>query len=218
MKNTFKSVIGASAFLITASAWAQPDQPRDTMQRNETDNSLHEQRMQHETPVEDRRMNEKRADTKKDQAAKAVAKKDKEFIDKAGVAGLAEVEMGKLALKNGASKGVRDFGQTLIDDHSKANRELEQIAVTLNATVPTAVDAEHQRHLDMLSAMRGVEFDTSFSKHMVDGHQKVIAAFKAQSETGESPALRTFATATLPTLRKHLKIAQDLARAKTSTR
>ena len=53
---------------------------------------------------------------------------DKKFLQDAAIGGLMEVESGKLATQKGSSDGVKKFGQQMVDDHSKANDQLKEIA------------------------------------------------------------------------------------------
>src|ERR1043166_3385270 len=53
---------------------------------------------------------------------------DQKFVMEAAMGGLAEVEMGRLAAQKGATDEVRQFGQRMVDDHSKANEELMRVA------------------------------------------------------------------------------------------
>ena len=41
---------------------------------------------------------------------------------------MAEVELGKLATQKASSEDVKKFGQRMVDDHTKANDQLKQIA------------------------------------------------------------------------------------------
>jgi len=49
---------------------------------------------------------------------------------------MTEVEFGKLATEKAASPQVKQFGQRMIDDHSKANDELKGIACSQGIQVP----------------------------------------------------------------------------------
>ncbi len=140
--------------------------------------------------------------------------KDKDFVNKAAIVSLAEIEMGTLAQANGLGQEVKDFGARLVADHEKANRELASLVAPAGVALPAKVDDEHQKHLEMLKAKKGAEFDAMFAKHMVDGHLKAIALFTTQSRSGEMAGLKEFANKTLPTLKEHLAIAQGLAKAK----
>ena len=53
---------------------------------------------------------------------------DKTFVKKAAAGGLAEVELGQLATQKASSEDVKKFGQRMVDDHSKANDQLKQVA------------------------------------------------------------------------------------------
>ena len=152
------------------------------------------------------------------QPVQKLSESDKDFVIDAAIAGLAEIELGKLAQQNAVSPGVKNFGETLVTDHTAGNKDLEQAVASFHVMLPTQVDAEHQKHLEMLKAKKGAEFDAAFIAHMVEGHDKAIALFKKQAKSGGAAALRDFATRTLPTLEQHLKIAKDLASPKTSGR
>ena len=96
--------------------------------------------------------------------------------------------------------------------------------------------------LQKLEGLRGAEFDAAFASAMVQGHQKAIAMLESaqgksqsqyksndqsqnQSETSpmqsqyrvQSGDLKAFITSTLPTLRRHLQLAQSLTTTSTTT-
>jgi putative membrane protein len=45
---------------------------------------------------------------------------------------------------------------------------------------------------------------------MVEDHEKDVALFEQQAESGEDADLRAFAEETLPTLREHLELAKEV--------
>jgi hypothetical protein len=47
-----------------------------------------------------------------------------------------EVAKGKVAAQKGSHEGVKQFGQRMVDDHTKANDELKSIAGAKNITLP----------------------------------------------------------------------------------
>ncbi len=66
----------------------------------------------------------------------------KTFVKKAAEGGLAEVELGKLATQKASSEEVKKFGQKMVDDHSKANEPLKQVAGSEGIELPTTLSAK----------------------------------------------------------------------------
>ena len=69
---------------------------------------------------------------------------DKTFVKEAGIGGIAEVELSKLAQKSDNAE-VKSFADRMIRDHTAANQELTAIATGLGVDMPKALDAEHER-------------------------------------------------------------------------
>ena len=137
---------------------------------------------------------------------------DSAFAIKAAQANLAEVELGKLALQKAMSDDVKKFAQMMVDDHSKALDELKGVAGTKNITLPTAIDAEHKKLADRLSKLSGAGFDREYMQAMVDGHRKVAADVRKESQSGADPDLKAWAGKALPTVEAHLKQAETVNR------
>jgi putative membrane protein len=131
------------------------------------------------------------------------------FVKKAAVAGMTEVELAKVALAKSQDASIRKFADRMIKDHGKANLELEAIAKRKNLDVPKALDAEHQSMVQMMSAKSGKAFDEAYSEHMNMDHSKAVALFEGASSSTDSD-LAAFAKKTLPTLKQHKDMAEDL--------
>ena len=134
---------------------------------------------------------------------------DSTFVQEAGVGGLAEVEMGRLAVQKAKDDRIRQFGQKMIDDHSKANEELKQAAAQEGLTVPSSLDEKHRQTISRLDKLSGPQFDAAYAKEMVRDHKEDVKVFEKQSKAGTS-AVQKFASDTLPTLKNHLQMAEDL--------
>ena len=61
----------------------------------------------------------------------------KAFVNDLTIAGLAEVQLGKLAAEHGSSPDVKSFGQMMVKDHTQAANELKPIATELKVQQPT---------------------------------------------------------------------------------
>ena len=138
---------------------------------------------------------------------------DQTFVIGAAKGGLAEVELGKLAQDKAASTEVKNFGKRMVDDHSKANDELQSLAKTKNIMLPTDLDAKDKAVRDRLSKLSGAAFDRAYMNAMVTDHRKDASEFKRESTAGTDPDVKAFASKTLTTVEEHLKLAQDTTKA-----
>jgi putative membrane protein len=146
-------------------------------------------------------------------AMKAGGGSDQMFVTKAAKGGLAEVQLGQLAADKASSDQVKQFGQRMVSDHSKANDELKSLAQKKNITLPTDLDPQDKATHDRLSKLSGAAFDRAYMQHMLADHRKDVNEFKRESTAGKDPDVKAWAEKTLPTLEEHLKLAQDTTKA-----
>lgn len=140
-----------------------------------------------------------------------VSPADGEWVTKAGTAGMAEVQMGNLALQKAQSADVKAFAQRMVTDHSKANEELQQIVTAKGLALPAQLDSEHQSGVDHLSGLSGAEFDKAYMQHMVADHEKAIGLFQTGSTSSQDPDIKAFAAKNLPVIQEHAKLAQEVS-------
>lgn len=141
----------------------------------------------------------------------ALSSADKDFVTKAAMGGMAEVQLGELAQKNASSDAVKQFASRMVQDHGKANGELKSIATTKGMQLPTSLDRKHKSDMERLQKLTGADFDRAYMKHMVDDHKKDVGEFQKQADKGRDEQLKGFAAKTLPTLQEHLKLAQTVS-------
>ena len=142
-------------------------------------------------------------------SANRMGSADETFVTKAAQGGLAEVKLGTLATQKAANADVKAFGQQMVDDHSKANDELKQLASSKGITLPTDIDAKDQATYDRLSKLSRAEFDRAYMQHMVADHHTDVAEFRHESQRGEDSDVKAWAAKTLPTLEHHLQMAES---------
>jgi putative membrane protein len=134
---------------------------------------------------------------------------DHKFATGAAEGGMAEVQSGQLAVSRASSPDVKNFGQRMIDDHSKANDQLKGIASSERITLPASIGARNQATYDRLNKLSGAAFDRAYMQDMVRDHETDVKEFEQQSQSGTNPALKTFAASTLPILQEHLRMAKE---------
>ncbi|WP_175975245.1 DUF4142 domain-containing protein [Burkholderia sp. BCC1047] len=143
--------------------------------------------------------------------AKAPKGVDAEFVDKAAMAGKAEVQASELALKQAQSADVRAFAKRMVADHGKANAKLTRIASQKG--LKPQVEQISDPDVEALRGKRGRDFDTAYLVATgPDAHKKAIALFEDEARDGKDAQLRAFAKSTLPTLKHHLSMAETVAR------
>ena len=145
-----------------------------------------------------------------EEAESMVGKSDKEFLTKAAQGGMMEVQLAQMAQQKAVTQEVKDFGKKLEQDHTKANEKLKEIAKERNVDLPSDIGAEQQSHVSKLSNLSGAEFDQAYMNMMVKDHKKDIKEFEKEANRGMDSSVKEFASSTLPTLKEHLDMAQQI--------
>jgi putative membrane protein len=89
---------------------------------------------------------------------------DQKFAADAAKDSLAEVELGKLALDKSKDARVREFAERMIQDHSKASRQLESIAGSAGIALPSEPGEKLQEPMKKLSGLSGKKFDRAYAQ------------------------------------------------------
>lgn len=128
-----------------------------------------------------------------------------------------EIKAGTIAEQKGHTKQVRDYGKRLVNDHSKADKEVEQTAKRENIDVNTPiaeVDEKMNRTeneiMSKLQAASGADFDRTFAKEMDSAHQDAIDSLKAAEEQYQGTDTAKLIGKILPKLASHERIAEKI--------
>ena len=140
----------------------------------------------------------------------SLSSRDRTFVMQAGQLSMMEVELGRLAVERGSSAGVKQYGQQMVEEHTRANQELMQLAMQKKVELPTEMSTQNTAMIDRLSGLSGRSFDTAYKQAMIDSHNQAIALFQAQSQQGQDPQLKAWATQKLPNLQAHLEMVNQM--------
>ena len=140
------------------------------------------------------------------------AKNSQKFANTAAEAGMAEVELGKLAVQRAADPSVKEFAQRMVEDHTRANGQLKTLAGRKNIQLPSDINSEHKSLMEKLSKLSGAEFDKEYMSNMVKDHESAVKDFQTQASEGNDSEIKSLAAKTLPTLQSHLQMARDTAK------
>jgi putative membrane protein len=151
------------------------------------------------------------AETSAAQQGAGKANNPQTFLTHAAQDGEAEVELGKMAQEKAADAKVKDFGARMQKDHSNANAELRAIAAKKSLTIPGG-PGPHAGMMAKLQKLDGAAFDQAYMRGMVDDHTKAVKEFEMATKSPDAD-IKAFAEKTLPTLREHLRLAQEIHKA-----
>jgi putative membrane protein len=140
----------------------------------------------------------------------AVTSDDAKFATTAAGGGMAEIQLSKLAGQKSTNAKIKDFAAMMVTDHSKAGDSLAMIAKNKNITLPTALDADHQKKYDDLSKMSGADFDKAYVKIMVDDHEGALKLMQDEAANGKDADLKAFAGKTATTVQMHLDVINKI--------
>lgn len=135
---------------------------------------------------------------------------DMEFAIQAADAGLAEIELGKLAMERASDQRIKEFAQRMVNEHEQANDELLAIAARHNITLPPVGGEDQIDKQRDLREKTGEAFDREYMELMVADHDDVVSLFEDASSDVRNSDLQAFAAKTLPSLKRHAEEARTL--------
>jgi putative membrane protein len=137
-------------------------------------------------------------------ATKMIDQNTMDFVADAATGGMMEVELGNIAQQKATNPQVKYFGKMMVDDHTKINDNLKNIASKNNIDLPASISGNQRKEIDKLNKKSGAEFDKAYINLMVQDHKKNIDEFKIAMDKVSYPDIKNFITNTLPILQKHL--------------
>ena len=161
-------------------------------------------------------------DTTKPAAAAAPAINDAQIAHIAVTANSVDSAAGMLAEKKGASKAVKDFGKTMVTDHSGVNKQAVALATKLNVT-PEDNDTSKQlksggdANVAKLQGLTGKAFDKAYIENEVAYHQAVLDALdKTLIPNAQNADLKALLEKVRPAVAAHLDMAKKLQSSQTT--
>jgi putative membrane protein len=142
-------------------------------------------------------------------AMQAVKGPDQKFAMMTAQTDLAEIQVSNLALQKSNNDEVKKIAQKLIDDHTKTSSAMKEIASQKGMTLPTEPDAKHKALATKLEGESGDKFDKDYISSNVADHHKVVAAFQKESQNGNDPEIKGFATQYLPAIQEHTQMLEQ---------
>jgi putative membrane protein len=121
------------------------------------------------------------------------------FVRKATESGYKEVNSAREAIPQLQQPELKRIAEMLVTDHAGANARLAKLAESKHWTLPAAPKAGPPP-----SGTASISFDAKWTAEMIAGHERSVAMYRAQAQSGEDQDLRKYARETLPTIEHHL--------------
>lgn len=150
-------------------------------------------------------------------AAPAGAMTSESFVSNAAIGGMYEVEAGRIAAQRSTNPRIKTLGESMVADHTKAGNALKPIAAGANITVPTALDQRHQGLIDNLRGASDQDFDRVYLQQQEAAHNETAMLLENYGRMGDSDALKAWAAETLPVVRGHQRMVDQLDEANADT-
>lgn len=137
-------------------------------------------------------------------------------LQKFHVINLAEIQIGSIALQRGHSASAREYGQRLVSDHERMERELTLVAKGLN--VDLREHGTDDKTQDLREKLDGItsslreagpeEFDQLLGDTMYKAHKEALAMGKNAETDVASADVRQLLRQMIPMLEEHVSLAE----------
>lgn len=135
---------------------------------------------------------------------------DRNYLNTASDANLTEIKTSELALKYATQQDLKDFAQNMIDDHTKAQDELKQLAASKGVTLKEQPSAKHRAAYAKLSSLRGAAFDSSYTKIQRQGHAEAAQKFQSYMSRVHDADVKAYDAKYLPAVQEHLQMIKGM--------
>jgi putative membrane protein len=139
----------------------------------------------------------------------------KGFVDEAALTDMYEVQAGQLATMRAKLADVKDFGQHMVDDHTKSTNELKGILTKAspNFTPPMQLDARREGLLNDLKGAKDQDFDGRYIAQQINVHNEALILMRGYANDGDNPDIKNFAAKVQPVVQMHIDMINDIDRA-----
>jgi putative membrane protein len=138
-----------------------------------------------------------------------VSSGDQKMMRDIAYSNLSEVAAGKLALERSQSDDVKSFAQKMIDDHTKAQQELQTLAESKGVKLPTEPDAKHKALAKVMSGLKGDAFDKRYLKQGgLNDHENTHKLLQRVQSRANDSDLKAYAAKTITAVDQLLSLAQ----------
>jgi putative membrane protein len=141
---------------------------------------------------------------------------DEVFAKTVAISDMFEVQSSKLAADKAQNRELKEFADHMIQAHTKTSKELASLVKGTTGSrsgdimLPKELDQKHASKLKQLQSISGASFDKAYRDAQVQAHEEAVQLFSSYVQDGRDQDLKNWAAKTLPELREHLKMIQNI--------
>jgi len=136
---------------------------------------------------------------------------DEAFVEFAARSNMTEIEFGELAITKATDSLVKAFAQQMIDEHTTAQNELNDIADDFDdIDWPNGLDNEGDSIMTELNNASGHSFDTLYMMTQQVLHERTAGNFRTATTNTTDARVKAYANKYLPKIEMHLTRADSI--------
>jgi predicted outer membrane protein len=135
---------------------------------------------------------------------------DAQFLVEAQSFNLLEKSINELAIKNGYSSELVNYGKKSFKKHDELENELSKLSRKEKIKVPSGMKDEHQRIYDDLAATGRADFDKTYVDVLQEVNEDNIELLEEQSSKAFDDDIRAFAARKLGMLRASITALDNI--------
>lgn len=137
-------------------------------------------------------------------------REEREMMEDLAHANLAEIETGRLALEKTQNTQVRQYAQQMIDEHTKALQELQQLGQKKQVKLPDDADFQHKAIATAMRLLSGETFDKQYIRQIALRDHRRTEDLLQKAQRSQDADIKAYAGKLLPVVQRHLSMARDL--------
>jgi putative membrane protein len=151
------------------------------------------------------------ADAPATPATPSVNNDDRDIMQDLAHAHHAELESARLALDKSKSERVRQFAQQMIDDHTQAQIDLQQLAQLKGVKLPQEANLAHKALSTAMRLLTADAFDRQYMARMgISDNERTVEMLKSAQKNVKDSELRALLERQLAMAETHLMVARKL--------
>jgi putative membrane protein len=136
---------------------------------------------------------------------------DQDFVKDEAVSNQFEIQLSQLVQQKAQDQQVKQLAQKLIQDHQRAQEQLQQCAQAMQMQLPQQLDQAHQAMLQKMEQKQGRELEVAYTFHQVGSHAKEILMHRYQAQNAQNQQVKQYAMQTIQPLEEHERMAWQAA-------